>query len=129
MPVGAIAVALLAYACSSTSDPAPADAGTADGGVTIDGATPSGPCVGDTKRVAKDDSGVCCAGLFKACVNVSFGDLSPCICSTVECGTAAIQPPLNVPCCTNPPIASDCQQTLGSKGPNMPGDTQCKCGP
>lgn len=120
--------ALIAFACSSSTEPSPADGGIADSGV-VETSPESGPCVQDKKRVPKDDSGVCWPGLFKACVNVSSGDVSPCICSTVECGTAAMQPPPNVPCCTNPPVSSDCKTPLGNGGPNMAGDTQCKCGP
>ena len=111
----------LVVACSSSADPTPAgDAGPADAA----DAAPSGPCTADKKRVAKDESGVCCAGLFKACVSGSVDNISPCICSTVACGTAAAQPPPNVPCC--PMQASHCEGAL--TGPNA-GETQCKCGP
>jgi len=99
----AAVVAAFSYACSGSTSPTSADAGVGDGG-GINDASPeaTGPCIPDTKRVAKDDAGVCCAGLFKACVGSAFGSLSPCICSTVACGTAAMQPPLNVPCCPPP---------------------------
>ena len=114
----------LLVACSSSEDPTPAgDAGAADAADAAD-AAPSGPCTADKKRVAEEESGVCCAGLFKACVSGSRDGISPCICSTVECGTAAMQPPPNVPCC--PMQASNCSTTL--TGPNA-GETQCKCGP
>lgn len=78
---------LVGYACSSTTSPTPVDAGITDGGVADAAPAVTGPCTQDTKRVAEDDSGVCCAGLFKACVNGSMEGVSPCICSTVACGT------------------------------------------
>jgi hypothetical protein len=114
--------AFLSFACSSTTSPTPVDAGSSgDGGVAD--AAPVGACVKDRERVAKDDSGVCCTGLFKACVGVAEGDQSPCICSTVECGTATMQPPANVPCC--PGVgSSSCGKPIGTGGAS---DTQCTC--
>ena len=123
----AAAILLLADACSSSTTPSPTNG--SEGGVgTAEAGPDAGACVQDKKRVAKDDAGICCPGLFKACVGGASEGVSPCICSTVQCGTAAMQPPPNVPCCTVPVMSSSCNTPLGNGGPNMTGDTQCKCG-
>src|SRR5947209_8520747 len=64
-----VIAATFSYACSSSTTPTSADAGVGDGGVgDAVGPEAAGPCIPDTMRVAQDDAGVCCAGLFKACV-------------------------------------------------------------
>ena len=112
-------VLLFANACSSDPEPPPQGSDSSDAGAEAANAPTT--CVADTMRVAEDDSEVCCPGLFKACVNVSMAGQSPCICSTVACGTEANPPPPNVPCCPEA-LSQDCQAAIG-------GDTTCTCGP
>ena len=111
-------VLLFANACSSDKDDPPRDAGSNDAGA--DG-TSASACIEDTMPVEKDDSEVCCPGLFKACPNVTMSGAKPCICSTVACGTEANPPPPNVPCCPEV-LSQSCSGPIG--GPMI-----CTCGP
>ncbi len=111
-------VLLLANGCSSDKDDPPREAGSTDAGA--DGSSAS-VCIEDTMGVARDDSEICCPGLFKACRNVTMSGAKPCVCSTVACGTEANPPPPNVPCCPEV-LWQDCSGAIG-------GPTICTCGP
>jgi hypothetical protein len=76
-------------------------------------------CKKDGEHVGSETEAACCEGLFKSCPNVTMaGDPTPCICSTVECGTPTEPPPPGVNCC--PEFGMDCTTTIG-------GDSQCTC--
>jgi hypothetical protein len=119
----------LAIACSSAAPlPVVKDAGSGgvdasqsalDGGAALDGAK---ACIKDLGRIAENDAAEnCCTGLFKACVTITTPEYgTPCICSTVACGTAAMPPPRDVPCCPDV-LSRECSTVAGS------GFVTCTC--
>jgi hypothetical protein len=115
----------LALACSSNVTPTVqgrGDSGAVDAALSEREAsvaeTGASVCKNDTERVSED--GTCCGNLFRVCPNVSFGGMKLCICSSVECGTAEMQPPFNVPCCPSA-MSSSCVVSFSPEG------TQCTC--